>query len=303
MRVSLCVGFQDDMVKDILLDAMPSIQIPVRDAKTGKLCRRMSIIDLICEDDMEAYSQLDDSILDMIRLSQCESDGVARASLLIDRLHRRDLYVMAGNMPVQDDLSLLCRVKNDPDRKDQDRTGPFDHEHQVKWSMSDEAWKDCKSVVHKHQILWSEVDKNDEQIRKDIVEMFQAEPGCKSEPTHTPPAGEDVVADSEGEEEIQSSQLALMEREKAQDSTASRRNCTELLASDLRLKKFTVHSGGGCKSKFDDPLKCVWFYNNDAKEYDGFESGSMRPHKVDPAHYKAVMPRFFCIRELKVSPY
>jgi hypothetical protein len=44
----------------------------------------------------------------------------------------------------------------------------------------------------------------------------------------------------------------------------------------------------------------VWFYNNDASEYDAFEEGQTKPHRVDPEHYKMSMPASFCSRELKV---
>lgn len=296
------------MVKDILLAAMPHIEIHVRDEHTGFIKRKVKMLDLIYADDMEAFSQLDDSILDVIRMSHLDSPEIAEANRLINRLLTRDLYVMAGNMPVRDEMSLMCKIKHDPDKTDEEnakqeekvREGKdrFDHEHKIDWSTDDGTWHECRSVVHKHRVMWNAIDDSNEELRRNIVEMFRAQHDFKGEQTHTPPNGEDMVPDSDAEDEVQSSQFALEERERAKES---RRREPELLSSDLRLKKFTVHSGGGCKDKFGDPLTKVWFFSNDEEIKEGFESGSRKAHRVDPEHYKVHAPAFFCIREIKVA--
>ena len=91
MFTSLTVN-QDEMVKDILMAAKDSIKIPIRDRKTGEKLAEKSIMDIICEDNFEAFSQLDDSILDLIRLSNSNSDGMKKASVLMDRIQHRDRY-------------------------------------------------------------------------------------------------------------------------------------------------------------------------------------------------------------------
>jgi hypothetical protein len=297
------------MVKDILLAAMPYIEIYVRNEHTGFVKRKVKMLDLIYTDDMEAFSQLDDSILDLIRLSHVDSPEMAEANRLINRLLTRDLYVMAGNMPVRDEMSLMCKIKDDPDKTDEENAKQeekvrenkdwFDHEHKIDWSTDDGTWNRCRSVVHKHRVLWNAIDDLNEELRRNIVEMLRVQPDFKGEQTYTPPNGEDMVPDSDAEDEVQSSQFALEERERAKES---RRREPELLASDLRLKRFTVHSGGGCKDKFGDPLTKVWFYSNDEETMEGFESGSRKAHRVDPEHYKVHSPAFFCIREIKVLP-
>ena len=76
----------DEMVKDILLAAKDAIRIPVRDVETGRIIRTQGLIELICQNDMAAFSQLDDSILDMIRLSEVDTEGMVKASLLMQQL-------------------------------------------------------------------------------------------------------------------------------------------------------------------------------------------------------------------------
>ena len=283
------VLIMDEMVKDILLLARNAIRIPVRNRLTGKLEYAKGLIDLICENDLAAFSQLDDSILDLIRLSDSDTEDMAKASELINRLQKRDLYVMAGNLCIKDKGDNSCMDKNNEQN--------IKHAAQ-RWTTDHGAWRTCSSSVHKHRALWAHIDEDAGQVLKDIVQFVQPE-------TQTPP--EEEVPDSAGEEEgdlnhenpITCSQYALEEAEKARQERKGKQRAGELQPDDLRLKKYTVSTGGG-GDKFSDPVQHVWFYNNDASEYDAFEEGQTKPHRVDPEHYKMSMPASFCSRELKV---
>jgi len=243
------------MVKDILMLAKDSKIIQVRDHATGRIIRRQSFVEVVCNDDMEAFSHLDDSILDVIRLSPEDTDEMAKASLLVQRLQTRDLYTMAGNLCIQDGKTDECFAK-----------------HREMWNQEESII--CNEIVH-----------------------------YARGQTHTMP--EEEVPETDGEEEdevIHSSQMALIESEKDRRKSKSKKDMLELLPCDLRIKKFTVGTGGGGSSKFADPVQHVWFYNNDASEYEGHEMGLTLPHKVSAEHYKCAMPANFCIRELKVLP-
>ena len=93
---------QDAMVLDILKKAKDIIYIPVRDAETGRILRKPGLIDIICGNDMAAFSQLDDSLLDLIRLSEVDSKEVAEAARIWGRMQKRELYKMAGNLCIHD---------------------------------------------------------------------------------------------------------------------------------------------------------------------------------------------------------
>jgi hypothetical protein len=93
-----------------------------------------------------------------------------------------------------------------------------------------------------------------------------------------------------------------MEKEqmRLESKAAHKSESLELKPSDLRVKRFTVATGGGGFDKFADPVTKVWFYPNDASEFDAFEMGRTRAIRVSPEHYKVSMPALFCVRELKV---
>lgn len=90
------------MVLDILKKAKDAISITVRDAETGRILRKVGLIDIICKDDLAAFSQLDDSLLDLIRASEVDSEEVAEAARIWDRIQKRNLYKMAGNLCIHD---------------------------------------------------------------------------------------------------------------------------------------------------------------------------------------------------------
>ena len=272
---------QDEMVKDILMAAKDSIKIPIRDRRTGEKLAEKSIMDIICEDNFEAFSQLDDSILDLIRLSNSNSDGMKKASVLMDRIQHRDLYVMAGNLCIQDRHSPSCEE-----------------------SHPGKSCKNAACCVSKHHAMWNLKD-FEHQVRCDIVQHVP------QPQKHTPPHSNDdeVVHETDDEAEPDHddgnptlSQIALMEKEQMrQESKAAHKSeSLELKPSDLRVKRFTVATGGGGFDKFADPVTKVWFYPNDASEFDAFEMGRTRAIRVSPEHYKVSMPALFCVRELKV---
>jgi hypothetical protein len=277
--LSLGVG-QDEMVKDILMAAKDSIKIPIRDRKTGEKLSEKSILDVICEDRFEAFSQLDDSILDLIRLSNSDSDGMKRASVLLDRIQRRDLYVMAGNLCIQDRHSITCGESH--------------------------PGTDCNNVaclVTKHHAMWNLKD-FENQLRRDIVQHVpqpqkQTPPQTKDE--EVVHETDDEAEPDDDDREPRLSQIALEEEMERRGSRGvDKSESIELQPSDLRVKRFTVATGGGGFDKFADPVTKVWFYPNDASEYDCFEMGKTKAIRVSPEHYKVSMPAMFCVRELKV---